>query len=116
MISTSFNEAADFCRRKLEQGKETKQQFTFASMRPPTFAGGNLTTTGGTVLAMPLASMRPPTFAGGNPAKAGGRDAVRGASMRPPTFAGGNTSTTTSALRATLSFNEAADFCRRKHD
>ena len=60
-----FNEAADFCRRKLNyvEGKEgVKRQ---ASMRPPTFAGGNR--------------------------RAHHRDAgADGASMRPPTFAGGN--------------------------
>ena len=89
--SVRFNEAADFCRRKPKDKEYLSTNDPTASMRPPTFAGGNPESAGVVLFAAQIASMRPPTFAGGNP----GWRRCGGWRRR--------------------GFNEAADFCRRKH-
>ena len=138
-IVRCFNEAADFCRRKPEEQPPPGALRRDASMRPPTFAGGNAPLAFHPHCAAVGASMRPPTFAGGNTgldstvgAGAGGfneaadfcrrkpatamaiRQPTGSASMRPPTFAGGNTTLAAAMVLEGVSFNEAADFCRRK--
>ena len=72
----SFNEAADFCRRKLPSPANPDGGQTGASMRPPTFAGGNLSLLQPVGTPLFVASMRPPTFAGGNTVAGGGGGAV----------------------------------------
>gem|GEM_PF-6096605 len=68
--TNSFNEAAVFQRRKPAGRPDRLPAADLASMRPPSFNGGNSPAAGvasrGGKRALGQASMRPPSFNGGN--------------------------------------------------